>query len=60
VAWQEKDLEDADHRAKTLECEQWIEKLHKWGESYVLDTRMSFKISTSCSTVRRHKKVMRL
>jgi hypothetical protein len=60
VAWLEKDLEDADHRAKTLECEQWIEKLHKWGESYVLDTRMSFKISTSCSTVRRHKKVMRL
>ena len=58
VAWHEKDLEGADHKAKVLECEAWLEKLQKWGEPYVLETRMSFKVGTSCATVRRHKKIM--
>lgn len=60
MAWQEKDEPGADHLAKVQDCEQWLDKIQKWGESYVLDTRMSFKISTSCSTVKRHKKVMGL
>lgn len=58
VAWFEKDLEGEDHKAKTLESEEWIEKLHKWGESYVLETRMSFKVSTSIATIKRHRKIM--
>ena len=56
--WNEKDLEGADSKAKVLECEQWLVKTQKWGESYVLDTRMSFKITTSLITVKRHKRIM--
>lgn len=58
VAWQEKDLEGEDHKARVLESEEWIDKLHKWGEAYVLETRLSFKVSTSIATIRRHKKIM--
>lgn len=58
LAWNEKDLEGVHHKAKVQDCEEWLEKIHKWSESYVLETRMSFKISTSCSTIQRHKKVM--
>jgi hypothetical protein len=60
LAWKEKDLEGVDTKAKLLECEQWLEKVHKWGESYVLDSRMSFKIMTSLITIRRHKGLMGL
>jgi hypothetical protein len=56
--WAEKDLEGVDEKAKVLECEQWLDKTQKWGESYTLDTRMSFKITTSLITIRRHKQIM--
>jgi hypothetical protein len=56
--WNEKDLEDADHKAKVLDCEQWLVKVQKWGEAYNLDARMSFKITTSLVTIKRHKKLM--
>jgi hypothetical protein len=56
--WNEKDLEGVDSKAKVLDCEQWLVKTQKWGESYVLDTRMSFKITTSLITVKRHKGIM--
>jgi hypothetical protein len=58
LAWTEKDLPGADHKAKVLDCEQWLEKTHKWNESYVLDTRMSFKIATGVLTLKRHKRIM--
>jgi hypothetical protein len=58
LAWLEKDIEGADAKAKVLECEQWLEKTKNWGEVYVLDTRMSFKISTSLLTIKRHKSIM--
>jgi hypothetical protein len=58
LAWSEKDLDGMDHKAKVLECAQWLEKVHKWGEAYNLDTRMSFKITTSLITIKRHRKIM--
>jgi hypothetical protein len=57
IAWREKDLEGNDSKAKVLECEQWLEKTKNWGEQYVLDSRMSMKITTSLITVNRHKKI---
>ncbi|KAF8867095.1 outer membrane protein-like protein iml2 [Acephala macrosclerotiorum] len=57
LAWFEKDLEGMDSRAKVLECQDWLEKTQKW-EQYILDTRMSVKITTSLLTVKRHKKIM--
>ncbi|TAQ84178.1 hypothetical protein B7494_g7499 [Chlorociboria aeruginascens] len=58
IAWLEKDLPGYDTRAKLLECEEWLEKTRNWPESYVLETRMSFKVSTALITVRRHKNIM--
>ena len=58
LTWNEKDLEGADHKSKVLDCEQWLVKTKNWGESYVLDTRMSFKITTSLLTLKRHKSIM--
>lgn len=58
LAWSEKDLEGVDHKAKVIECAQWLEKVQKWGDAYTLDTRMSFKITTSLITVKRHRKIM--
>jgi maltooligosyltrehalose synthase len=58
LAWNEKDLEGNDHKAKVLDCEQWLEKAKKWGEPYVLDTRLSVKITTSLITIKRHKSIM--
>ncbi|KAG0650016.1 Inclusion body clearance iml2, partial [Hyphodiscus hymeniophilus] len=58
LSWNEKDLEGVDSQAKVLDCEQWLMKTQKWGDAYVLDTRMSFKITTSLITVKRHKKIM--
>ncbi|KAE8443318.1 hypothetical protein EG329_001961 [Mollisiaceae sp. DMI_Dod_QoI] len=57
LAWNEKDLEGVDHKAKVLECEEWLEKTQKW-EQYILDTRMSVKITTSLLTIKRHKRIM--
>lgn len=60
LAWHEKDLLDtspADHKAKVLDCEQWLDKTQKW-EQYVLDTRVSVKLTTSLLTVKRHKEIM--
>jgi len=58
LAWTEKDLEGADHKIKVVECEEWLVKTQKWPEAYTLDTRMSFKITTSLITLKRHKKLM--
>ena len=58
LTWNEKDLEGVDAKAKVLECEQWLDKTKNWGDSYVLDTRMSFKITTSLITIKRHKTIM--
>jgi len=58
LAWNEKDLENSDHRAKVEDCENWLKIVQHWGESYNLDTRMSFKITTSLITVKRHKGIM--
>lgn len=58
LAWNEKDLEGVDHKAKVLESQQWLEKVQKWGDAYTLDTRMSFKITTSLITIKRHKMIM--
>lgn len=60
LAWSEKDLEGEDHAAKVEETEKWLESVRGWNESYTLDTRMSFKITTSVMTVKRHKMVMGL
>ncbi|KUJ20335.1 outer membrane protein-like protein iml2 [Mollisia scopiformis] len=57
LAWNEKDLEGADPKAKVVECEEWLEKTQKW-EQYILDTRMSVKITTSLLTIKRHKRIM--
>jgi hypothetical protein len=58
LSWHEKDLEGADRNAKVLDCEQWLDKLHKWGETYVLDTRMSMRVTTSMLTVKREKVIL--
>lgn len=58
LAWKEKDLEGADHAAKVNECYDWLEKTQKWGEEYVLNSRMAVKVSTALNTVKRHKKIM--
>jgi len=58
LAWSEKDLAGADHTAKVNDCHVWLEKTQKWGEQYILDSRMSVKITTSLITVKRHKKIM--
>jgi hypothetical protein len=57
LAWHEKDLEGMDHNAKVLDCEQWLEKTQKWPDQYVLDTRISFKITTSLITLKRHHSI---
>jgi len=60
LAWQEKDLEGQDHHAKVLDCERWLDKTKNWPDQYVLDTRISVKISTSLLTVKRHKGIIGL
>jgi hypothetical protein len=58
LAWKEKDLDGADHAAKVNDCFEWLEKTQKWGEEYVLNSRMAVKVSTALNTVKRHKKIM--
>lgn len=43
------------HKEKVLDCEEKLLKLNSWPQTYVFEARMSFKISTSLLTVRRHK-----
>ncbi|TVY18861.1 Mitochondrial outer membrane protein iml2 [Lachnellula arida] len=60
LAWNEKDLPSIspdEHKAKVLECEEWLKKTQNW-DQYVLDTRVSFKLTTSLLTVRRHMRIM--
>lgn len=45
-------------REKLMDCEEKLLKLHSWPQTYVFETRMSFKISTSLLTVKRHKGLM--
>lgn len=58
LAWREKDLPSADMEAKVRDCEQWLNKVHQWNESYIMDTRMSMRVTTSIMTVKRHKKIL--
>jgi hypothetical protein len=58
LAWKEKDLEGVDHKAKFNECQQWLEKTQKWGEQYILDSRVSVKVTTSFITLKRHRMIM--
>ena len=58
IAWNEKDGEGADHNARVADCEHWLEKTHKWPDTYILDARMSVKITTSLMTLKRHKKII--
>lgn len=58
LAWAEKDLEGADHKAKVVDCEQWLLKVQKYPEAYLLDDRLSMKVTTSVVTVKRHRSVM--
>ena len=60
LAWNEKDLEGVDHKAKVYDCERWLDKVKVWGEEYILDNRMQVKTSTSLITLKRHKKIMSL
>ncbi|KAG4026467.1 hypothetical protein MFRU_040g00260 [Monilinia fructicola] len=72
-SWSEKDLSPAGGSAegkisekkvleyqkeKVLDCEEKLLKLNSWPQTYVFEARMSFKISTSLLTVRRHKVLM--
>jgi len=61
LAWHEKDspfTSPDEHKAKVRECEEWLKKTQSWPEQYVLDTRVSFKLTTSLLTVRRHMRIM--
>lgn len=58
LAWKEKDLDEVDHKAKLNNCQQWLEKTQKWGEQYILDSRVSVKITTSFITLKRHRIIM--
>lgn len=58
LAWVEKDLDGADQKAKVLDCQEWLVKTQKWPFEWVLDSRMSIKLTTSILTVKRHKKIM--
>ncbi|KAJ5047517.1 uncharacterized protein L3040_003340 [Drepanopeziza brunnea f. sp. 'multigermtubi'] len=58
LAWAEKDLEGMDHNEKVLESQSWLTKTQQWPDSYVLDSRVSVKVSTSAFTIDRHKRVM--
>lgn len=60
VAWVEKDIGEADHKAKVLECEEWLDKVKDYPDTYVMDTRVSMKVTTSLMTVKRHKGIMGL
>lgn len=60
LAWAEKDLDGVDHKAKVADCEQWLMKVQKYPEAYLLDNRLSMKVTTSVVTVKRHKTVMAL
>jgi hypothetical protein len=56
--WLEKDLDGVNSKAKVLESEQWLMKMKNWGEPYLLETRMSFKISSSLNTIKRYRRIM--
>ncbi|KAK6586561.1 hypothetical protein PZA11_001618 [Diplocarpon coronariae] len=58
ISWAEKDLEGMDHKERVLDCEKWLVKTQKWPDQYVLDSRVSMKVTTSVFTIKRHKKVV--
>ncbi|CZS90296.1 hypothetical protein WAI453_004236 [Rhynchosporium graminicola] len=58
LAWVEKDVGGADHKAKVLDCQEWLTKTKNWPFEWVLDSRMSIKLQTSLLTVKRHRKIM--
>ncbi|KAG9240553.1 outer membrane protein-like protein iml2 [Calycina marina] len=61
LCWAEKDQHAAYHAAKVKETEKWLNNLQTMAaEPYTLDTRMSFKLTTSLLTIKRHKEIMKL
>ncbi|KAL2067442.1 hypothetical protein VTL71DRAFT_1867 [Oculimacula yallundae] len=58
LAWVEKDLDGADHKAKVLDSQEWLDKTKNWPFEWVLDSRMGIKVQTSMLTVKRHRKIM--
>ena len=54
LSWTEKDAEGQDERQKARECEKWLEGLQHGPDSFVLDTRLAFKIGISLMSVRWH------
>jgi hypothetical protein len=58
--WHEKDLPNVtpkEHKKKVLACEQELLKTQRF-EQYVLDGRLSMKVTTSLVTVRRWKGIL--
>jgi hypothetical protein len=58
--WHEKDLPNTtheDHKKKVLACEQELLKTQKF-DQYVLDGRLSIRVTTSLVTVRRWKGIL--
>lgn len=58
LAWQEKDLTGQDHKTKILECKEWLEKVQNYSIPFVLDSRLSMKLTTSMATLKRHRRIM--
>jgi hypothetical protein len=62
LSWAEKDLPCTTpeiHKAKVLSCEQELQKTQKF-DQYVLDGRLSIKVTTSLVTVRRYKGILNI
>lgn len=60
LAWTEKDLATHDETRSVVECADWLERLQHGPESFVLDTRLAFKITISLLTVRRHQTLLEM
>lgn len=58
IAWKEKDLKGQYHKTRFLECEEWLEKVQKWGDQFILDTRLNMNTTTGMATLKRHREIM--
>ncbi|KAG9229263.1 outer membrane protein-like protein iml2 [Amylocarpus encephaloides] len=60
IEWAEKDLPSSTpelHKAKVLSCEEELQKTTTFHQ-YVLDGRLSMKVTTGLVTIKRHKEIM--
>lgn len=60
LSWTEKDLATHDETRSVVECADWLERLQHGPDSFVLDTRLAFKITISLLTVRRHQTLLEM